>query len=106
MDPGASSSEMDAIAARAATEGLCVLGLRFSQDASAPRARFAALQEKLGDAFEVIELDSSAGNTSGYGTGAHSVLTGEVRENPPNSAFETRERVVEFLRKNIILKAD
>jgi dienelactone hydrolase len=106
LDPGASADEMDAIAARSENDGLCLLGLRFSEDVSAPRARFAGLKEKLGDAFEVIELDSSTGNSDGYDRGAHSVLTGEVRENPPNSAYETREHVVEFLRKNISRKAD
>jgi hypothetical protein len=106
IDPGASAEEMDAIAARTRDDGLCLLGLRFSEDASAPRERFATLKEKLGDAFEVIELDSSAGNSGGYSRGAHSVLTGEVRETPPNSAYETREHVVEFLRKNISLATD
>ncbi len=106
LDPGASGDEMDAIAARTGKDGLCLLGLRFSEDASAPRSRFAAIKEKLGDAFEVIELDSSTGNTGGYSKGAHSVLTNEVRESPPNSAFETREHVVEFLRKNINRKTD
>lgn len=106
IDPGASTADLDAIAARATTGGLCLLGLRFSEDVSAPRARFASLKAKLGDAFEVIELDSSAGNANGYSRGAHSVLTGEVRETPPNSAYATREHVVHFLRKNITRKAD
>jgi dienelactone hydrolase len=106
MDPGASQHDMDAIVARTQTDGLCLLGLRFSEDVSAPRARFSGLKQRLGDAFEVIELDSSAGNSGGYSKGAHSVLTGEVRETPPNSAYETREHVVEFLRKNISRKAD
>jgi len=106
LDPGASGEEMDALAARTATDGLCLLGLRFSEDISAPRARFASIKEKLGDAFEVIELDSSPGNSGGYATGAHSVLTSEVRENPANSAYETREHVVEFLKKNISRKVD
>jgi dienelactone hydrolase len=106
MDPGLSAAELDAVAARTTDDGLCVLGLRFSEDVSAPRARFAGLKEKLGDAFEVIELDSSAGNTGGYSKGAHSVLTGEVRTTPPNSAYDTREHVVDFLRRNISRKAD
>jgi dienelactone hydrolase len=106
IDPGASAEEMDAIAARARDDGLCLLGLRFSEDGNAPRERFAGLKEKLGDAFEVIELDSSAGNTGGYSKGAHSVLTGEVRDAPRNSAYETREHMVEFLRKNISRKTD
>jgi hypothetical protein len=106
MDPGLSASELDAVAARTMDDGLCVLGLRFSEDISAPRARFAGLKAKLGDAFEVIELDSSPGNTGGYGKGAHSVLTGEVRETPPNSAYDTREQVVKFLHRNISREAD
>jgi dienelactone hydrolase len=106
MDPGLSEAELDTVVARTTGDGLCVLGLRFSEDVSAPRARFAGLKAKLGDAFEVIELDSSAGNTGGYSRGAHSVLTGEVRETPPNSAYDTREHVVEFLRRNISRKAD
>ena len=106
MDPGLSSAELDVVRARTVDDGLCVLGLRFSEDVSAPRARFAGLKEKLGDAFEVIELDSSPGNTGGYSKGAHSVLTGEVRVTPPNSAYDAREHVVEFLRRNISRKAD
>jgi dienelactone hydrolase len=106
MDPGVSATELDAIVARTVDDGLCVLALRFSEDVSAPRARFAGLKAKLGDAFEVIELDSSPGNAGGYSKGAHSVLTGEVRVSPPNSAYDTREQVVEFLRRNINRKTD
>jgi dienelactone hydrolase len=105
-DPGVSAAELDTIAARTVDAGLCVLGLRFSEDVSAPRARFDGLKARLGDAFEVIELDSSSGNTGGYPKGAHSVLTGEVRVSPPNSAYDTREHAVEFLRRNITRKAD
>jgi dienelactone hydrolase len=101
LDPGASAAEMDTIAARAADGAVCVLGLRFSEDAAAPRARFAGLKARLGDAFDVIELDSSAGNAGGYSKSAHSVLTSEVRESPANSAFAAREHVVEFLNKNL-----
>jgi len=100
-DPGMSQADLDVVAARATAGTFCALGLRFSEDASVPRARFAGLKARLGDAFEVIELDSSAGNVDGYAKGAHSVLTGEVRESPANSAWKTRERVVEFLRKNL-----
>jgi hypothetical protein len=106
MDPGLSAEELDAIAARTVDAGLCVLGLRFSEDVSAPRARFDGLKAKLGDAFEVIELDSAPGNEGGYAKGAHAVLTNEVRVSPPNSAYDTREHVVEFLRRNISRKVD
>ncbi|MHA7987531.1 dienelactone hydrolase family protein [Rathayibacter sp. CAU 1779] len=101
-DAGVSPEELDRVVARTRDDGLCVLGLRFSQDFSAPASRFATLRERLGEAFEVIELDSSPGNPDGYSTRAHSVLTTEVRETPPNSAFAARRRVVDFLRDRIV----
>ncbi len=82
--------------------GLCVMGLRFSGDKMAPGDRFATLRRELGDAFQVIELDSSPGNTGGFGRGAHSVLTHEVRQTPGHPALAARARVVEFLRSQLV----
>lgn len=96
-DPGLSEAELAAVARRAASEGLCAMGLRFSEDSTAPAERFAVLKERLGDAFEVIEIDSSPGNEHGFSKGAHSVLTTEVREVDGHPAYEARKRVVEFL---------
>jgi dienelactone hydrolase len=101
-DPGVSPEELEAVAARTTGAGLCVLGLRFSEDQGCRRERFATLRERLGDAFEVIELDSSPGNALGFAKGAHSVLTSEMREQPGHPAFEARERVVEFLRERLV----
>lgn len=100
-DAGVSQRELDAVAARFGQEGLCVLGLRFSEDMGSPRDRFATLRRRLGDAFEVIELDSSAGNSGGFAKGAHSVLTAEVREEPGHPALAARERVVAFLHERL-----
>lgn len=100
-DPGLSESELGAVAERAAAGDVCVKALRFSEDRAVPRARLDALQARLGDAFEVIELDSRPGNPDGYAKGAHSVLTGEVRENPPNTAHAVRERIVAFLQERL-----
>jgi dienelactone hydrolase len=100
-DPGLSQQELDVVKERTDKGGLCVLGLRFSGDRAVPRERFATLRAQLGDAFEVIELDSSPGNPDGYGKGAHAVLTAEVRADPPNSAYAARERTVEFLREHL-----
>ena len=61
-DPGISEAEMKVIERRAADEGLCALGLRFSGDPLVPAERFKTLKDRLGDAFEVIEIDSSPGN--------------------------------------------
>jgi len=101
LDPGVSPGEFDRIAARADAGEVCALGLRFSEDSSAPRARFDTIKARLGDAFEIIQLDSSPKNPDGYASTAHSVLTGEVRENPANSAAVARDRVVAFLHERI-----
>ena len=100
-DPGLSEREMRVIEKRAADEGLCALGLRFSGDPLAPGARFTTLKDRLGDAFEVIEIDSSPGNAGGFGRMAHSVLTLEVREVEGQPAYEARKRMVEFLKERL-----
>ena len=100
-DPGLSEAELKVIEKRAADEGLCALALRFSGDPMAPGERFKSLKDRLGDAFEVIEIDSSRGNTHGFGPLAHSVLTREVREIEGQPAYEARKRVVEFLRERL-----
>jgi dienelactone hydrolase len=99
LDPGISEAEFARIQERTESDNLCLLGLRFSEDLSAPRARFDTLKARLGEAFEFIELDSSAGNPGGFSKGAHSVLTGEVRDG--NEAWDARERVIAFLHKQI-----
>ncbi|HEY4268941.1 MAG TPA: dienelactone hydrolase family protein [Galbitalea sp.] len=101
LDSGMSAAEFDRVTERASTGEVCALGLRFSEDFSAPRARFDTIKKRLGDKFEIIELDSSKGNPDGYSSGAHSVLTSEVRENAANSAYRARERVVAFLHEHI-----
>jgi dienelactone hydrolase len=100
-DPGVSVQELARVKERTTNDGLCLLGLRFSEDSAAPAERFATLKARLGDAFEVIELDSKPGNPDGFAKNAHSVLTAEVREDPPNSAFAARERMVAFLREQL-----
>ncbi len=101
VDATVSPEEFDRIAERASAGEVCALGLRFSEDRGVPRERFATIASRLGDAFEVIELDSSRGNAGGFSSTAHSVLTSEVREEPGNPALAARERVVAFLRERI-----
>ena len=100
-DPGFSEGEMKIIEKRAAEDGLCALGLRFSGDPMAPAQRFTTLKDRLGDNFEVIEIDSAAGNAGGFGRAAHSVLTLEVREADGQPAYEARKRMVEFLKERL-----
>jgi dienelactone hydrolase len=100
-DPGLSEGELKVIEQRAANEGLCAMGLRFSEDPLAPGERFKTLKDRLGDAFEVIEISSKKGNEHGFGRMTHSVLTLEVREVDGHPAYEARKRVVEFLRERL-----
>ena len=101
-DPGLSESELKVVADRCANDGLCAMGLRFSEDKMAPGERFRTLKERLGEAFEVIEIDSGPGNAHGFSRMAHSVLTDEVREVDGQPAYEARKRVVEFLTERLI----
>jgi dienelactone hydrolase len=98
---GLSSEDLDLVASRAERGEVCALGLRFSEDAAVPRTRFETVRRRLGDAFEVLELDSSPGNPGGFSRTAHSVLTNELRDRPGQPAFEARERVVAFLRERL-----
>jgi len=100
-DPGLSEDELTVVQRRAAEEGLCALGLRFSEDRLSPGERFQTLRDRLGDAFEVIEIDSRPGNSGGFGKMAHSVLTLEVRDVEGQQAYRARERVVQFLKERL-----
>lgn len=99
-DIGLSPTEKATVTKRTET-GLCLMGLRFSEYKVVSAQRFAAYADTFGDSIELIVLDSAAGNPDGYKSSAHSVLTGEVRENPPNSAYAAREKVVAFLRRSL-----
>jgi dienelactone hydrolase len=100
-DPGLSEAELNVVADRATNDGLCAIGLRFSADRMSPAERFVTLRQRLGDAFEVIEIDSSPGNAHGFGRMAHSVLTDQVREKDGHPAYEARKRVVQFLKERL-----
>ncbi len=92
-----SDAEWSRIQGRAATEGLCVLGLRFSGDRMSPPERFARLREKLGDHFIAVELDSSPGNAHGHPKMAHSVLTEHLDDQEGTPTRQALDQVLEFL---------
>ncbi len=87
--------------AERAGAGLCVLGLRFSEDRLAPPERFAALAEMLGDAFVAVEIDSSPDNANGLGARAHSVLTEELVDRPGHPTPDALELVLGFLAERL-----
>lgn len=100
-DPGLSEAELKIVERRAANEGLCALGLRFSEDPLVPAERFKTLKDRLGDAFEVIEINSKKGNEHGFGKMAHSVLTLERREQEGHPTDAAMKRVIEFFNQRL-----
>jgi len=78
-------------------EGLCVMGLRFTNDKGVPAERFATLRRELGDAFIAIEIDSSPGNAAGVDPKSHSVLTGHLVDQPGHPTRDALDRVLAFL---------
>lgn len=89
-DLGIAASDL-AIIKRRTSEGLCVMGLRFTGDKASPAERFAHLRGELGDKFIGVEIDSSEGNPWGYRKGAHSVLTEDYNDaegSPTRQALE------------------
>lgn len=81
--------------------GARVMGLRFSHDPICPPQRFEQLREVLGDAFLVVEIDSSPGNPHGIPRTAHGVLVHDHVPEPDHPTEEARHRVVQFLRERL-----
>lgn len=92
---GVSENDLVTIKERA-SQGVCVLGYRFTGDHKAPAERFARLRAELGDAFIGVEIDSSASNPWGYPTNAHSVFTAELGEQEGSPTRLALEQVLTF----------
>jgi dienelactone hydrolase len=90
-----------AIITERAQNGLCVLGLRFSNDKGCPAERFQTLRNSLGDAFEDIEIDSSPGNPSAIPARAHAVLTVDLVDQPGHPTRAALDRVLDFLAERL-----
>jgi hypothetical protein len=96
-----SDRERDAVAARVRDEGLCLVGLRFSQDSASPTDRFRALRAAFGDGWCPIQLNSRPGNPAGIGRTEHMVLTSGDVGTPGHPTNEARAQVVAFLRERL-----
>lgn len=82
-------------------EGCAVLGLRFTRDPAVPDARFATLQERLGDNFIAVEIDSSEGNPYGISAKAHSVLTEDLVDEPGHPTAAALQDTIEFFQTRL-----
>lgn len=99
--PGMSDREREAIRARVTTEGLRLMGLRFSEDAAVPSDRFRVLRAVFGDGWLLVSLNNRPGNEAGIGPREHRVLTSADVETPGHPTHQAREQVVAFLRERL-----
>lgn len=100
-DLGLDDADLARVRARADSEGLCVLGLRFSEDRMAPAARFERLHRELGEHFLAVEIDSSPGNPHGIRRAAHSVLTEDLVDEPGHPTRDALDRVLAFFAERL-----
>ena len=97
-----SADELSAVAERCRRDGLQVLGLRFKDDPFVPAERFAALRERLGDAFIAVELEQSAGHPAGPLPKHHSVLTVDLIDEPGEPTRAALDRVLAMLQAKLL----
>ncbi len=95
-DLGVDRQTINVVKERANTEGLCVMGLRFTGDRMVPKERFAALRHELGDNFLAIEIDSARGNAHNISRKAHSVLTNDLTPTEGHPTQEALHQVMQF----------
>lgn len=93
----ASPAEIACAKRRFADEGLSMIGLRFEDDPTVPRARFDALEREFGaDKFERWDIDPAEARPGGL-KNPHSVLTVNLRETGKTKAAE--QRVIAFFKE-------
>ncbi len=97
-----SGAELDVVARRCATEGLRVLGLRFDGDPLVPAERFAFLRERLGDGFVAVELQQRDGHPGGPLARHHSVLTGDLIDEPGQPTRVALEQVLRLFQDKLL----
>jgi len=81
---------------------LRVLGLRFDGDPNVPRERFAFLRERLGDGFVAVELRQEDGHPDGPLGKRHSVLTGDLVDEPGEPSRAALDQVLEHFRTRLV----
>ena len=102
---GVSGADLERVKQRARDEGVCVLGLRFTNDPAVKAARFETLRRELGPNFIGVEIDSSPGNPHGIRRSAHSVLTEHLVDEPGHPTREALDQVLEFFRDRLGVSA-
>ncbi|MEO6469768.1 MAG: dienelactone hydrolase family protein [Acidimicrobiia bacterium] len=98
-----SDADIDVVRGRCEKEGLTVLGLRFDGDPNVPRERFEFLRERLGDGFVSVELTQADGNPAGPLPRHHSVLTGDLIDEPGEPTRAALDQVLELFRSKLLV---
>jgi len=97
-----SDADLEVVRGRCAAEGLRVLGLRFDGDPFVPAERFAFLRERLGDGFVAVELHQDDGHPDGPLGKHHSVLTGDLVDEPGEPTRAALEQVLDLFRSKLL----
>jgi dienelactone hydrolase len=100
-----SDADLAIVKNRCDAEGLRVLGLRFDGDPFVPRERFAFLKERLGDGFVAVELRQEDGHPDGPLGKHHSVLTGDLIDEPGEPSRAALDQVLELFRSKLVVAA-
>lgn len=98
---GLDDAALARVKARCRDEDLCVLGLRFTNDALSPRERFTRLERELGRHFLRVEIDSSLGNPHGIKPWAHSVLTNDFVDEPSHPTRAALDQVLALFERQL-----
>jgi dienelactone hydrolase len=97
-----SPADLDIVAGRCAAEGLEVLGLRFHGDKFSPPERFEFLHERLGDGFVSVQLDQSDGHPDSPLAFHHSVVTGDLIDEPGQPTRRALDQVLDLFKRKLL----
>lgn len=97
-----SDAELATVRDRCANEGLQVLGVRFHGDPFVPAERFEFLRARLGDGFVSVELSQEDGHPDSALGKAHSVLTGDLIDEPGQPTRAALDQVLELFRSKLL----
>ncbi|MGZ4676363.1 MAG: dienelactone hydrolase family protein [Acidimicrobiia bacterium] len=98
-----SDADLATVRQRCAAEGLQVLGLRFDGDPFVPAERFQHLRDQLGDGFVAVELRQEDGHPDGPLGKHHSVLTGDLVDEPGEPTRAALDQVLDLFRTKLLV---
>jgi hypothetical protein len=98
-----SPSDLKSVKARMLTEGIDILGFRYSADPFCPAERFEEAERQFGDHFAATTFQTPD-PTHQLSRWSHSVLTGTYRRDQPLShpAHRARRAVITFFQERLL----